>query len=214
MSRLTSKEILTFKEVHVVSDSINAAMVDICMDYGVSRWRFLQSDATAATVANQAYVNLTASIFNVISGTVRIESENQLLTIIDLESVYGQDPDADHTGLPEMYAFDSSAAGTPDTIRMLLWPIPDGVYTINFVAETIMDEDSVSSFPSYLHGALSDRSKELALRNLGHFGEATHFGLSYEKRLAAAKTSQGSDAPMSIRRMGMQVYSNIQSRAN
>ena len=186
-------------------------MIDICMDYGISRWRFLQAADTEDTTADTSYVDLDENIFNIISGTVRIASENATLAVWDLEAIYQVDPDANETGRPQMYALDSS--GTAGIIRMQLWPIPDAVYTIAFVAEKIMDEDSVSSFPPWLHTALKDRSMQLALRDLGFFQEAVVYGLSYQERLKMAKDSQGTDVPMVIRRMGAVISDNLQSRA-
>ena len=208
---MSNQENLTYQEKLITSDAINAAMVDICMDYGISRWRFLQAADTEDTTAGTSYVDLDENIFNIISGTVRIAAENVTLSVWDLEAIYQVDPDADQTGVPKMYALDSS--GTAGIIRMQLWPIPNNIYTVAFVAEKIMDEDSVSSFPPWLHTALKDRSMQLALRDLGFFQEAVVYGFSYQERLKMAKDSQGTDAPMVIGRAGAIIRDTLQSRA-
>jgi hypothetical protein len=208
--RLSGQENLSYQERQSTSDAINAAMMDICLDYGISRWRFMQSDVTATTTASTSYVDLDENVFNVISGTVRIESEDRTLSAWDLEAIYQADPEGDETGVPQRYALDSS--GTANTMRMQFWPIPNAAYTVSFVAETIMDEDSVSSFPSWLHAALKDRATQLALRDLGFFQQSMIYAASYQERLKMAKASQGSDAPMAIRRVGTIIKDNIQSR--
>lgn len=209
--RLTEQESLSYMEKIIVSDAINAAMIDICMDYGVSRWRWLQEDVTVDTVGSQAYVDVDADIFNIISGTVRITAEDWTLSPFDLEVIYSADPGADVVDKPRMYALDSSS--DPETIRLQLWPTPNGVYTIAFVAEKIVDEDAVSSFPSYLHAGLQDKATEVALRNLGMAVAALPFERSYEKRKNMAKASQGNDTPRYVNRFGGFVPDNrIQSR--
>lgn len=210
LRRLTGQETVTHQEKKAIQDSINQAIIDVCMDSGISRWRFIQADNTATTVASQQYVDLTAGIFNVVSGTVRIEAENKTLQEASLEFIYMTDPDRDDENEPDYYAVDSSS--DPESIRLVFKPIPDGVYTIDFVGESIPDEDSISSFPSWMHGCLKDKATENALRDLGLLVQAMAYKASYEKRKQDAKASQGYDGPRHIRKSTMTVFRGLQSR--
>lgn len=209
--RLTDQEKLSFLEKKVVSDSINEAMQAICIDYGISRWRFRTSNQTVDTTAGQNYVDLTADVFNIVSGTVRIVAENSTLAPWDIEAIYSADPDGDQTGRPQMYALDSS--GTANIIRLLLWPEPDAVFTISYTAELMVDEDNVSSFPPWMHTALKAKSFQLALEDLGMAEEGFAFERRYDTALAQNKASQGNDGPQAVRRVQVIYHSNFQSRA-
>ncbi len=196
--RLSGKTNLTYDERQIVSDAINEAMQDICTDRGISRWRFLQTADTEDTTAGTAYVDLDENIFNVISGTVRIPDEDITLDVASIEYIYSTDPDQDDEACPQYYAFDSS--GTAGIIRLIFKPIPDAVYTIYFIAESIVDEDGISSFPSWMHGAITDLSTSIALRRLG-LGDPEYYENKYKKRKQNAKASQGHDGPMYINRV-------------
>lgn len=210
--RLSGKTNLTYDERQIVSDAINEAMQEICIDRGISRWRFLQTADTEDTTASTAYVDLDENIFNVISGTVRIASEDKILQVASLEYIYSTDPDQDDESCPDYYAFDSS--GDPETIRLIFKPIPDAVYTISFIAESIVDEDSISSFPAWMHGAIIDLSTSIALRRLG-LGDPSFYEQQYNKRRQNAKASQGHDGAMHINRVNtIPPEYPLQSRTN
>lgn len=196
--RLSGKANLTFGERQIVSDAINEAMQDICIDRGISRWRFLQTADTEDTTASTAYVDLDENIFNVISGTVRIPDENVTLEAASIEYIYSTDPDQDDEACPQYYAFHSS--GDPETIRLIFKPIPDAVYTVYFIAESIVDEDGISSFPAWMHGAITDLSTSIALRRLG-LGDPDFYERKYKDRKQNAKASQGHDGPQYINRV-------------
>lgn len=211
LRRLTGKETPTYQEKKTISDAFNAAIIDLCLDSSISRWRFIQSDKTAATTNGTQYVDLDANIFNIVSGTVRIEAEDVNLHPAELEFIYSSDPGRDDNDQPVWYAIDSS--DDPETIRMVFKPIPDAAYTVAFVAETIPDEDSISSFPSWTHACLKDKATENALRDLGLFNESIPFNRSYEKRKQDNKASQGLDTPRHIRRAsGTSIYRGLESR--
>ncbi len=196
--RLSGKTNLTYDERQIVSDAINEAMQDICIDRGISRWRFLQTADTEDTTAGTAYVDLDENIFNVISGTVRIASEGKTLSVASIEYIYSTDPKQDSQSCPDYYAFDSS--GTPETIRLIFKPIPNAVYTISFIAESIVDEDGISSFPAWMHGAIIDLSTSIALRRLG-LGDPAFYKNEYRERKQNAKESQGGDSAQHINRV-------------
>jgi len=211
LRRLTGRETVTYQEKKTISDGFNAAIIDLCLDRGISRWRFIQEDLTVDTAANTQYADLDANVFNIVTGTVRIEAEDVSLHSANLESIYTSDPGRDDTGLPEYYALDSST--DPETIRLVFKPTPDAVYTVAFVGESIPDEDSISSFPSWIHACLKDKATENALRDLGLFDASMAFRASYEKRKADNKAAQGFDSPRHIRRAhGTAVYRGLESR--
>lgn len=202
LRRLTGKESPSYQDRKTIDNAFNAALTDLCMDKGISHWRFLQAADTEDTVAATAYVDLDENIFNVISGTVRIEADNVTLSPMSIEYNYSQDPDQNDTGRPELYALSSSTDA--ETMRMILKPIPDAVYTISFMGESVPDEDSISSFPVWTHACLKDKATINALIDLGMADRAaiTIAALvdSYEKRKQNNKASQGHDIPRHINR--------------
>ncbi len=189
---------LTYDERQIISDAINEAMQEICVDRGISRWRFLQTADTEDTTAGTAYVDLDENIFNVISGTVRIAADNTVLDAASIEYIYSTDPDQDEQNRPQYYAF--HASDDAETIRLIFKPIPDAVYTISFIAESIIDEDGISSFPSWMHSAIIDLATSIALRRLG-IGDPSFYEAQYRKKKQNAKASQGHDGPMHINRV-------------
>lgn len=142
---------------------------------------------------------------------MRIEAEDANLYPATLEFIYASDPGRDDNGQPIWYALDSSS--DPETIRMVFKPIPDAAYTVAFVAESIPDEDSISSFPTWIHACLKDKATENALRDLGLFEASVPFHAAYERRKADNKASQGLDCPQHIRRAhGVNIYRGLESR--
>jgi hypothetical protein len=198
LARRLSGQNLTYDERQIVSDAINEALQQICVDRGVSRWRFLQTADTEDTTASTAYVDLDENIYNVISGTVRIASEDKTLEVASIEHIYSTDPDQDDESCPDYYAFDNST--DPETIRLIFKPIPDAVYTISFIAESIVDEDAVTSFPAWMHGMVIDLATSIALRRLA-LGDPEYYYRKYRERRNDAKESQGHDGPQYINRV-------------
>jgi hypothetical protein len=200
LRRLTGQESCTHQEKLLIADAFNAALIDMCMDRGISRWRFIQSDETEDTTSGTAYIDLNANVFNVVSGTVRIEAENATLQAKSLEAIYSGDPGIEATGRPIYYALDSTTDA--ETMRLRLWPEPDATYTIAYVGESIPDEDSISSFPSWTHACLKDKATANALRDLGLLDQSRIFEASYETRKQNAKANEGHDGPRYINRIG------------
>jgi hypothetical protein len=190
----------THQESKLISDAFNQALIDLCMDSGISSWRFMRIADTEDTTSGTAYVDLDENIYNVISGTVRIASENTNLAYMSMEYFYSTDPNQDDTGCPAFYGL--AASGDAETMRMYFKPIPDATYTIAFTAESIPDEDAISSFPAWTHACLKDKATENALRDLGLADAAVPFALSYTRRKQDNKASQGYDGPIHINRVG------------
>lgn len=208
----SDNDMITYSEATVISDAINQALIDISMDFGLRRFTFLKKDTTINTIADQGYVDLATNITGIESNTVVIKSEDASLKIMNLDYIKTVDPDLSEKGTPAMYAFDSGE--TADLFRLQLWPIPDKVYAIDFVAKKVIDEDGVGEVPSWFHPAMEDKAKGIALRNLRLYQDSAIFEASYEMRKQNAKVAMESDAPMYIRRMGTIRNSNIQQRAN
>ena len=209
--KYTGGSVITYYERRCIDDAINAALQDVCLDYSVSRWRFLTEEVSATASSGVAYVDLTENIYNVISGTVRITSEDATLSEVSLEWLNGVDPDRSSSGAPSSYVLASS--GTAGQIRMLLYPTPDSAYTITFNSELLIDEDEATAFPPWMHACLLDKCKDNALRDLGYGNEAMIFERYYEKRLANAKAANESDGPQSVARVTVSTNRNLQSRA-
>jgi hypothetical protein len=209
LRRLTGSEKISYQDKKTINDAINAAMIDICLDVGIAQWRFIQANDTEDTTSGTAYVDLDENIFNVVSGTVRIASEDVTLNPASLEYIRSIDPDADETGVPEVYALVQSADA--ETLRMEFYPIPNGTYTVAFTAEVIPDEDSISTFPAWMHACLKDKATANALRDLGL--PYIDFERSYKDRKQQNKAHQGHDVPMHInRRRPMARYRPLESR--
>ena len=199
----------TGNEKTIISDAINEALQKACLDSGVSRWRFIQSDCTATTTSGTEYVDLDENVFNVISGTVRIEGDSANLYESELEALYSSDPGRESTGRPLYYAVDASSDA--ETIRLRLSPIPDDAYTLDFVAETLIDEDSVSSFPAWMHSMIIDLATSISLKRLA-LGDPEYYYAKYKEARADAKASQGTDGPQHVRRVHTIYVGGLESR--
>lgn len=211
--RLTDGLTLTRQQVVTIDDSINEAIIDLSTERATDI-KVVTSDTTVTATANQNYVDLATGVMGVTNGTVRIISERVFLQRIDLDQFYALDIEETSTGVPSVYAIDSS--GTADVIRMRLRDIPDSAYTINMTVSTIPDEDSISTITSYVHGMLSSLATSLALENLGFPAEGVAYQRRYEERLKNFVSQQrGDSGPIHIRkqRQNLGIY-DPQARAN
>ncbi len=206
-------------EKDLIEDAVNMALIDMCTDYGVDRIRLMKNELTVDTVADQEYVDIidltatkTYSILNVMAGTVRIEAERQNLRITDMETIFSSDPEKSIKDIPAYYA-PTRIHGTPEGMRLYLWPIPPQVYTIDYTASIIVDDDSTADFPTFLMPALKDKATENAMRDLGFPNVAFDYAQSYENRLKDIESLANSDAPLMIGRRGGIYYPRIQRRA-
>ena len=134
--------IITNEDRFTIFAAINEALIDISLERGIDVPKTVMSDTTVVTVANQAYVDLSDTVVNVVDGTVRIISEDTILTQMDITEFYALDPGEDITSsYPTRYAIDTDGSGT---MRLLLRDTPDAVYTINLKVESMPDEDTIS----------------------------------------------------------------------
>lgn len=158
---------VTANDRFVIFTSINEALVDISLERGMNAPTPITSDTTAATVANQNYVDLADAVINVVDGTVRIVAEDVILTRFNgaIKDFYAYDPGEDFSGThPTLYCLDQDGSGG---FRMRLRPTPGAVYTIAMKVETMPEEDIVGDFPGWYHGALRSKATSIALEALG-----------------------------------------------
>ena len=196
--RLSNATILTRQQLIAIGDAINEAIIDLSTERATDI-KVVTTDVTVTTTANQNYVDLASGVIGVSSGTVRIISERVILSRIDLDQFYALDVEETATGVPTVYAIDSS--GTADVIRMRLRDIPDSAYTVNMTVSTIPDDDSISTMSSYMHGMLASLATSIALESLGFPIEAIPYQNRYEERLKNYVSQQkGDSGPIHIRR--------------
>lgn len=210
--RLSGSLTLTRQQVITINDSMNEAIIDMSTERATDI-KVVTSDVTVTTTANQNYVDLASGVIGVTNGTVRIIAERVILSRIDLDQFYGIDVQEDSTGVPSVYAIDSS--GTADVIRMRLRDIPNTAYTINMTVSTIPDDDSISTMSSYMHGMLASLSTSIALESLGFPIEAAPYQRRYEERLKNFVSQQrGDGGPVHIRKQNQTLgLRDPQSRA-
>lgn len=191
--RMTGQSVLTSIESTTISNAFNEAIVDISSERSITGSPFLRTDTTVTTTASQNYTDMSAGIVTVVHDTVRIAAEDQMLERIELSDFYALDPGEDATGLPSFYTIDYSG-----TAMRILWRVtPDAAYTVGMNVITIPDEDSISSFPGWMHGMLRALATALSLENLG-LNSVIH-RTQYEEKLRNARELQrGYTGPVHI----------------
>ena len=187
--------ILTHEERFTIFAAINEALIDISLERGIDVPKTLMSNTIVDTVANQNYVDLAAAVVSVVDETVRIESEDQILSPMSIGDFYAIDPGEDITAsFPTRYAIDTNGSGA---VRLLLRDTPDSVKTIALKVESMPDEDSVSTLPGWYHGMLRSLATAIALEALS-LPLGTH-QLRYEERLKNIRAKQrGRTGPQHI----------------
>lgn len=193
--RLSGNVATTSEMKTIISDAIEAALIDFSSELGV-RWKFLLQDLTATTTSGTRYVDLTAGVFRVLEETVRIEEWDDKLTEVPLDFFDSLDPGRDDPGRPYHYAIDHAAA---DQMRMVLYPIPDAAYTIAYRAQSMVDEGGLSTIPPWMQPAIQDKATVISLTNLGLPGEE-RFLASYNNRLKRAKDMMLPEGPLHVQR--------------
>lgn len=178
---MRGRALVTGDERFTIFGAINEAIIDLSIERGLDAPKVITTDTTVDTVADQNYVDLGSSVIQVVDKTVRIVAEKIILTYFKgaISDFYRFDPGEDFSStFPTYYAMDTDGSGT---MRMLLRPTPDAIYTIALKIESIPDEDSISTFPGWYHPALRSLSTAIALENLGLDGRADQ--ARYNKRL-------------------------------
>jgi len=208
---VTGRKQLTATEADIVYGSIIDSYQLCLMEYGVANFKFAEYDVTATTVSGQNYVDLDEYVYRVVPGTVRITSEGIVLSLIDEPAIYGIDPDADDTGPPESYAY-ANKEGSPNYIRLFLWPIPDSAYTINLKVLK-MPTDTPTNFPTFLTGAIKHKAKALSCLGLGIPQFMPMFNRVYEDFIEKVKDGYEGDGARHIQRhFSIPITRGIQGR--
>jgi len=188
---------LTANDRFTIFNAINEAIVDIAIERGIDAPTPIVTDTTATTTASTNYVDLDSAVIGVKDGTVRIVAHDQILSRFEgaMESFYAGDPGEDvSSSWPRWYCLGTNGSGA---FRMFFRNIPDAAYTINLNVETMPDEDSVSSFPGWYHGALRSLATSIALENLG-LPIGTHQQRYADRMKNIANKARGYDGPIHI----------------
>lgn len=206
---------ITGEERFLIRSIINEALVDFTLDRGIDVPKTSMIDTTATIVAEQNFVDLDAGVIQVIDGTVRIIAEGQVLTYFSggLSDFYRFDPRENFSSsFPTAYAIDTNESGA---IRLKLRPTPSQTNTIDLKVEKMVDEDDVSDFPGWYHGALRSLATATTLEALSLPGAAIHQS-RYEDRYRNIREKQrGRSGPQHLQvRRGGTTARSPQSRAN
>ncbi len=212
--RLTGQESVMAEDRLIITDAINRAIIDLSTDRGFDELKFIMSDTTVSTVANQNWVDLGSGVIGVISGTLRIKAERRLLTRINLQMFTASDVEEISDGTPSFYALDQGAS--TGLLRLRLRPTPNQVFTIDLKVQTIPDEDSISTIPGWMHHVLQSLATSIALESLGMPVEARPFKISYEENIKNVREQQrGDSGPQHVQVQTVDVRGpDIQARAN
>ena len=186
----------TWQEKEIIKASINEALHRACMSASIEEARFVEDDVELTTVSGQNYVDLSAGIFSILDGTLRIESYG-FLSPMSYERLIESDPDESLSGPPERYALTDS--GSQGVYRVKLSPVPDGIYTIKLTVRSLVEEDGVDSIPHWLTGPLTDLATSIAMRRLS-FGNYLIYEDAYRRVEADMRRWAGHDRPRYIAR--------------
>jgi len=203
------KEQPTFMERQIIGDAVNEALLQVLVSRGVDRWNFNVSHTTATCTAGSRELTLPDGTLTVMNGSVRIPSEKQSLFLTNLECIFQSDNADEDNGIPLFYAFDSTS--DPDTPQLVLAPIPDADYVVEFAVEKLCSADTVEEFPSYLHGPITDLATAITMRRLG-FGNPLLYEEAYREGEMNANNKLGDDGPMHINRATYYRQTGIQHR--
>lgn len=193
----TGKRSLSASQMDIVYSSIVDSFQLVLMEYGVERFRFQEEDDTLTTTSGTAYVDLDEYVYHIKGGTVRIPSQNQMLSLIDERDIFRRDPNLEETGVPTHYYYDTS--DDPNIIRMALWPTPDAAYSISLVTLKF-PADTITEFPVVLNMAIKSKAKELACIGLGMASYSAQFRGIYEEAIAKVKDGYENDGPRHVGR--------------
>lgn len=194
---VTGRAELAAQERDIIQSAIIDAYQFVLLEYGVARFRFDEIAVELTTVSGQNYLDLDEYIYGVKGGSVRIPAEASNLGIIDEARIFAIDPKAEITGTPYAYAYSNS--DDPNILRLIFYPIPDAVFTINCKVYKY-PEDTITEFPTDLMSAIKFKAKSLAFLSLGLPQLQPGFDREYEKIVARIKDGYDSDEPKHIQK--------------
>ena len=220
----TGRDNPSFREKQLMDRAVNEALQEISLFKYGQRVRFLEVNHEVATVSGTDTYSIkdstttsdTAELVSIISGTVTLLDDDAVLSEISREEM-AQLRDADSsgtTGEPAYYAVTRDATNGADYLSIILYPVPDAVYTVGLRATKVISEDGVTEIPSVLQGALLDIATATAMRRIGFGNPSLYQGMA-ERTLANFSAVIDSDGPLHIPRGNMRYRSaGLQSRKN
>jgi len=194
---ITGKPSFTAGEADVVYSSIIDAYLIVLMEYGIDNFKFNETDVSVTTTSGTNYVDLDEYIYKVVSGSVRIPENDQLLGLIDEIAIFQTDPDDEFTGVPYAYSYKNST--DPNIMRLRLYPTPDATYTIQLKAMQF-PTDVITNFPVHLMSAIKNKAKSLSCLGLGLVQLKPSFDNEYESFLQKIQDGFESDTPKHVGR--------------
>lgn len=212
-TNVTGRKQLSAIEADIVNGCIIDAYQFVLLEYGVANFKFHEEDIEVDTDVDQNFVDLDEYVFRVVPGTMRIPAENARLGLIDEPAIYAADPNLEQTSLPTSYAYMNST--DPNILRLLLWPVPDQVYTIKLKGLKY-PTDTITNFPTSLQSAIKFKAKALACMSLGITQHQIPFNATYEEIMAKIKDGYEGGGPIHVGRtyvppVGRSVESRIPS---
>lgn len=193
---LTGKEQLTAAEDDIVNSAIVDSYQQVLLEHGIEDFKFHEQDFTVTCVAGTNYVELDEYMFRIVPGSMRIPSEEQMLTLLNEAEIFDIDPNDEQTGLPTVFAYKNS--GDPNVVRVRLYPNPDQAYVVAGKGLQL-PTDVITNFPTHLMGPIKNKAKELSAVGLGLFNAAIPFRAIYEEQMAKIKSIYN-DSPQHVAR--------------
>lgn len=188
---------LTANEADIVDAAIIDAFQEVLLEYGMEDFRFQEVSATVDTTSGTRYVDLDEYIYRVVPGSLRVSGQSTVLSLIDEQEIFALDPDLESTGLPQRYA--RAVSDDPNVMRLILYPIPDAAYTLNFTALKY-PSDAITNFPIALCSAIKYKAKGLACMQLGIGQLKPQFDAAYENIITKVKDSYQAGTPKHVGR--------------
>ncbi len=197
LRNITGRKQLTAGEVDIVNAAIIDAYQEVLLEYGITDFRFLEVDISVTTTSGANFVNLDEYVFRALPGTLRIKSENQLLSLIEEAEVYLVDPDGNEVGVPRSYFYRGS--DDPNIIQIGLYPTPNSTFTITGRGMKY-PTDVITNFPISVVSAIKYKAKALSCMHIGIGQLKPQFDDAYEKIIEKVKDSYEEDRPKHVGR--------------
>lgn len=211
--RLTQNNHVTGGEAEEITNALNMTLIKLATDRSIGVLKVITSDTESTLVANQNYIDLDENVVEVVEGTVRTISEGILLAKGSLAQFYAADISENTTATPSFYAVDG--ADDSGKIRLRLRPTPSAALTLNHTVKTIALEDSITSFPAWMHPLILVGTKSLALEMLELQNER-HERRFLDLLMDAREIQRGSIGPIHVQMQSISTstFTDPQSRVN
>ena len=223
--RISNQNVITSLEKDIINKSINTAFMQICTDFGVERWDWLEKPSVVTLELGTEILSTYAGIenneiFDYVEGTMSVldpSGDKHMISTVDI---------AQMTELRATVRDEVSARGVPvaaapiwtagpSLLEFEIFPKADKDYDITVWCKTLVDAEDLSKFPASLRPALLTKCKSNALCDLGHLQESTKFERMYDKSLQRYNQTINNHVPRHVsRRVGVASHTRgVQSRA-